>query len=132
MSADPPADPRPVIDGRAAAPVAERSSVDDRVRGGVSASRIAATAEGLVFTGEVSLAPNGGFASIRSSPREYGLAGATALLLRVRGDGQTDPLTVRTAAAFDGGSYQARFATQAGGSRRPPRSIRPGSLGSGS
>jgi hypothetical protein len=44
----------------------------------VSASQVTVTAEGLVFSGEVSLAHNGGFASIRAQPRGYDLAGATA------------------------------------------------------
>jgi hypothetical protein len=36
------------------------------------------------------------------------------LLLRVRGDGQTYKLALRTNEAFDGVQYQARFATRAG------------------
>ena len=68
----------------------------------------------MVFSGEVSLAHNGGFASIRAQPREYGLSGATALILRLQGDGQTYKFTLRTNDAFDGVQYQARFATTAG------------------
>jgi hypothetical protein len=90
------------------------SAVDDRVMGGVSASQVETTPEGLVFSGVVSLEQNGGFASIRAQPREYGLAGATAFILRVQGDGQTYKFGVRTDDAFDGVQYQARFATQVG------------------
>jgi NADH dehydrogenase [ubiquinone] 1 alpha subcomplex assembly factor 1 len=68
----------------------------------------------LAFSGVVSLANNGGFASIRAQPREYGLAGATAFVLRVQGDGRTYKFGVRTDDAFDGVQYQARFVTQAG------------------
>jgi len=114
MSANLPHETRPVIDFRDPAQGQAWTSVDDRVMGGVSASQMTVTAEGLVFSGEVSLAHNGGFASIRARPRGYDLAGATALLLRVRGDGQTYKLTLRTDDAFDGVQYQARFATQAG------------------
>ncbi|MCC6136855.1 MAG: CIA30 family protein [Gammaproteobacteria bacterium] len=39
--------------------------------------------------GAVSLDHNGGFASIRVQPQEYGLSEATALILRILGDGQT-------------------------------------------
>ena len=46
--------------------------------GGVSASQVTVTAEGLVFSGEVSLAHNGGFASIRARLGEHDLAGAMA------------------------------------------------------
>jgi NADH dehydrogenase [ubiquinone] 1 alpha subcomplex assembly factor 1 len=107
-SANPPP-ARMVIDLRDAAQIAPWSSVDDRVMGGVSASQIAASAEGLIFSGTVSLEQNGGFASIRAKPREYDLAGATALVVRVRGDGKRYKLTVRTDATFDGVQYQARF-----------------------
>lgn len=114
MSADSPTAIRLTLDFRDPAAVGEWTSVDDRVMGGLSASRIVATPEGLEFSGVVSLAHNGGFASIRARPREYDLAGATALLARVRGDGQTYQLTLRTDETFDGVQYQARFATPAG------------------
>jgi len=114
MSADSPTAIRLAIDFRDPAVVGEWTSVDDRVMGGISASRIVATPEGLEFSGVVSLAHNGGFASIRARPRAYDLAGTTALLLRVRGDGQTYKLALRTNEAFDGVQYQARFATRAG------------------
>ena len=114
MSADSPTAIRLMLDFRDAAVAREWTSVDDRVMGGVSASRVVATPEGLEFSGVVSLANNGGFASIRARPREYDLAGTTALLLRVRGDGQTYKLALRTNEAFDGVQYQARFATRAG------------------
>jgi NADH dehydrogenase [ubiquinone] 1 alpha subcomplex assembly factor 1 len=114
MSAAFATEPRPVLDFRDPAPAAAWASVDDRVMGGVSASRAEITPEGLVFHGTVSLAHGGGFASIRAQPREYGLAGATAFVLRVQGDGQTYKLALRTDEAFDGVQYQARFATQAG------------------
>ena len=88
-------------------------SVDDRVMGGVSASRVEASADGLVFTGHLSLDHNGGFASIRTRPGDYGLAGTEALRLRVRGDGKTYKLGIRTDETFDGIQYQARFHTSA-------------------
>lgn len=114
MSADSPTAIRLMLDFRDAAVAREWTSVDDRVMGGVSASRVVATPEGLEFSGVVSLAHNGGFASIRARPREYDLAGATALLARVRGDGQTYKLALRTDETVDGVQYQARFATPAG------------------
>jgi hypothetical protein len=114
MSAAFATEPRPVFDFRDPAPAAAWSAVDDRVMGGVSASRAEIAPEGLVFHGTVSLAHGGGFASIRAQPREYGLAGATALVLRVQGDGRTYKFGVRTDEAFDGVQYQARFATRPG------------------
>lgn len=105
---------RPVLDFRDLAPTPAWSAVDDRVMGGVSASQVEMTPEGLVFRGVVSLEQNGGFASIRAQPREYGLAGATAFVLRVQGDGQAYKFGLRTDDAFDGVQYQARFSTRVG------------------
>jgi NADH dehydrogenase [ubiquinone] 1 alpha subcomplex assembly factor 1 len=114
MSANLPDEARSVLEFRDPAQVRVWIAVDDRVMGGVSASQATVTAEGLAFSGVVSLANNGGFASIRAQPHGYDLAGATALLLRVRGDGQTYKLALRTEDVFDGVQYQARFATQPG------------------
>jgi hypothetical protein len=76
--------------------------------GGVSASRIAFAAEGhAVFSGEVSLANNGGFASVRSPVVAFGNVGGSAFLLTVRGDGKRYKFSIRTGAEFDGISYQA-------------------------
>jgi Complex I intermediate-associated protein 30 (CIA30) len=63
-----------------------------------------------VFEGEVSLAQNGGFASVRSGPGERGRAGATACLVEVRGDTKQFKLSLLTDDGFDSVSYQASFA----------------------
>ena len=114
MNADSSGEVRTVIDFCDPAQGSVWTAIDDRVMGGISASRIAATPEGMVFSGAVSLDHNGGFASIRAQPQEYGLSGAIALILRIQGDGQIYKFTLRTDDAFDGVQYQARFATQAG------------------
>jgi hypothetical protein len=89
--------------------------VDDVVMGGVSSSTFEPAEPGIArFRGHVSLENFGGFASVRTSPRNWDTAGATAFLLRVRGDGKTYKFTVRTSDAFDGIQYQARFAAPAG------------------
>ncbi len=89
--------------------------VDDVVMGGVSSSTFETAEPGIArFRGNVSLENFGGFASVRTSPRDWDSTGATAFLLRVRGDGKTYKFTVRTSDAFDGIQYQARFAAPAG------------------
>ena len=46
------------------------NSVNDGVMGGVSKGGVSRTEQGtMLFSGELSLANNGGFASIRTSPR---------------------------------------------------------------
>ena len=104
---------RLVIDFRDPAQVLGWTPVNDRVMGGVSTSQATSTADGMAFIGVVSLDNNGGFASIRALPCEYGLAGAIALVLRVRGDGKTYKFGIRTDDAYDGVQYQMRFTTQA-------------------
>lgn len=89
--------------------------VDDVVMGGVSRSTFEQAEAGVArFRGNVSLENSGGFASVRTPPREWGTAGAEAFVLRVRGDGKTYKFTLRTGDDFDGIQHQQRFTTTAG------------------
>jgi hypothetical protein len=88
--------------------------VNDAVMGGVSRSAFERAAPGVArFHGEVSLENSGGFASVRTPPREWNTAGARAFVLSVRGDGRTYKFTIRTGDGFDGIQYQQRFAPPA-------------------
>jgi len=90
-------------------------AVDDVVMGGVSGSSFETADAGIArFSGTVSLENSGGFASVRTAPRDWDTSGARAFVLRVRGDGKTYKFTVRTSDRFDGIQYQARFAPPAG------------------
>jgi len=85
--------------------------IDDRVMGGVSCSQLRYVPAGYaVFTGELSLERNGGFASVRSAPGEYGLPGAEGCLIELRGDSKQFKLSLLTDDGFDTVSYQAGFA----------------------
>lgn len=89
--------------------------VDDVVMGGVSRSAFEQAETGVArFRGDVSLENFGGFASVRTLPRDWDAAGAKAILLRVRGDGKTYKFTIRTGDGFDGIQYQQRFTATAG------------------
>lgn len=84
--------------------------VDDVVMGGVSRSSLQPVAPGIArFSGQVSLDHGGGFASIRTEPRAWRTEGATAIVMRCRGDGHTYKFTVRVDDGYDGLQYQARF-----------------------
>ena len=97
------------------ASVADWYPIDDAVMGGVSRSRLRHDPAGFaVFEGVVSLDRGGGFASVRSRPRDLGAAGAVAYVLEVRGDGRRYKLNLRTDEAFDGVNYQAAFDAAAG------------------
>jgi hypothetical protein len=85
-------------------------AIDDRVMGGQSRSRLCHDPAGhAVFEGEVSLAGNGGFASVRCSPADRGHAGAAACLIEVRGDPKAFKIGLLTDDGFDGLNYQAGF-----------------------
>jgi NADH dehydrogenase [ubiquinone] 1 alpha subcomplex assembly factor 1 len=91
------------------------SPIDDVVMGGVSRSSFTLARHGIAsFAGVVSLDNGGGFASVRTMPRDWDTARATAFLLHVLGDGRTYKLTVRSDDGFDGVQYQCRFTPPAG------------------
>ena len=84
--------------------------VGDVVMGGVSSSAFGIAEPSIArFSGNVSLENFGGFASVRTPPRDWDTAGAAAFVLRVRGDGKQYKFTLRTGDGFDGIQYQARF-----------------------
>lgn len=89
--------------------------IDDAVMGGISSSQLHPAPGGhAVFSGQVSFANNGGFASVRCLPCALGRPGVAALVLAVRGDGKRYRLNLRTDDAFDGIHYQAGFQPPAG------------------
>jgi len=93
---------------------AEWGAVDDRVMGGVSRSRMRFdTAGHAIFEGVMSLARNGGFASVRAAQTATVNGAATGYVLSVRGDGKRYKLSLRTAGRFDAVSYQTSFDTTA-------------------
>ena len=84
--------------------------VNDSVMGGISNSQVLQNDGNLVFTGNVSLANNGGFASIRT-PLDVKNQNITKIVLRVKGDGQTYQLRLRTNEYMDGAAYTHSFST---------------------
>ena len=91
--------------------VAGWRAIDDRVMGGVSRSQLRHDAAGhAVFEGMVSLARQGGFASVRSAPGALGAAGAQACALELRGGaGRLFKLSLFTDDGLDSVSWQAAF-----------------------
>ncbi|QBJ63270.1 CIA30 family protein [Pseudoalteromonas sp. DL-6] len=84
--------------------------VNDSVMGGISNSQVLQNDGNLVFTGNVSLANNGGFASIRTL-LDVQSQDITKIMLRVKGDGQTYQLRLRTNEYMDGAAYTRSFST---------------------
>ena len=91
-------------------------TVNDDVMGGVSTSMVTTDAETqrLVFSGNLSLENNGGFASIRSQWSDYDLTGYDGLVLRVRGDGRTYQFRIRTEETGSEIAYATLIETEVG------------------
>lgn len=91
-------------------------AVNDGVMGGRSSGAPKIVDGKLEFSGELSLANNGGFSSVRSVGRDFDLSDAAAVVLRVRGDGRRYQLRLATEARHRGiiVSYGAAFDTSAG------------------
>lgn len=90
-------------------------SVNDGVMGGISKGGFQRTDEGtLLFSGEISLENNGGFASVRTKPDEIGFAGATSIVVKAKGDGRTYWVDLRVADQMSASSYRAYLPTSAG------------------
>jgi len=90
-------------------------AINDGVMGGISQSGIRRTDEGTgVFAGALSLENSGGFASVRAALGPHDLSTWAGLEVRVRGDGRTYQLRLRSDDGFDGIAYAADFQTRAG------------------
>ncbi|MEM7305740.1 MAG: CIA30 family protein [Planctomycetota bacterium] len=103
---------RMLLDPAQAARSAGWRPVHDGVMGGVSDGRASATDAGVRFAGTLSLANGGGFASFRREVAWPELAAWDGLRLRIRGDGRTYKLILRTSAR--GVTWQTPFATRVG------------------
>ena len=88
--------------------------VNDGVMGGISDSQIAWNEkdETLIFSGNVSLENNGGFASIRTVPQKFDATDFSKVKIRVKGDGKIYKLRLRNSNQFDGIVFSKNFETQ--------------------
>ena len=91
----------------------EWQTVNDGVMGGVSDGRFKITdAKTMEFFGTLSLANNGGFASVRTKPKNLGIEQGDTLVAKVRGDGREYMLNLypnRQRVAY---SYRAAMQTK--------------------
>lgn len=108
-------EPRILLDFDEPGDVELFAPIDDAVMGGVSSSRMIQAAPGIAaFEGVVSLENRGGFASVRSRARPWETAGASAFLLRLRGDGKHYRFNVRTPSGPEAFRYEAGLELPAG------------------
>lgn len=88
--------------------------IDDRVMGGISQSTFEPSENNTaIFTGEVSLENNGGFASVRMESDMFDLNHYSGIILRVKSDGKDYNLNLKTDPNFSGVYFQAAFSPPA-------------------
>ena len=105
--------PRLLFDFRQPESAGQWQTVNDGVMGGVSNGAFRITpANTLEFTGVLSLANNGGFASVRSRPRGLGLKAGDCIVARIRGDGREYSLNIYTSRPLRAFSHRAFVATK--------------------
>ncbi len=91
------------------------NAVNNGVMGGVSEGGAEVTDDGtLLFSGDLSLENNGGFASIRTRPTQLGLGGHDGVALRVRGDGRTYTFDLYPSERRRASSFRVDVPTTAG------------------
>lgn len=84
--------------------------VNDNVMGGVSKSTLYLNKSGnLIFSGDVSLDNNGGFASCRLAIDNVNLEGISSFMIRVKGDGNT--YKFRVSERYSSINYSSNFKT---------------------
>lgn len=88
-------------------------AVDDVVMGGVSSSRLQVALGSVVFTGTVSTANSGGFASVRTRNFDppFDLSNSQGIRLKLKGDGNRYKFLLRDAVQWDGMAYAHSFDT---------------------
>lgn len=88
-------------------------TVNDGVMGGRSDGRFKINQrERMEFYGTLSLANNGGFASVRSRGANLGLTEGGSIVARVRGDGREYSLNLYTPRRRTAYSYRSKFQTK--------------------
>ncbi|MBB3329335.1 monofunctional biosynthetic peptidoglycan transglycosylase [Halomonas campaniensis] len=89
-------------------------AINDGVMGGVSRGGLTVEDGIGIFSGETSLANNGGFASVRRDPEAFDLGLEAGITLHVRGDGRAYQLRLYTDQLPQGAAYRSSFQPSAG------------------
>lgn len=105
-------EPRVLFDFTRPDAAAQWQTVNDGVMGGVSDGSFRITEKTLEFSGTLSLANNGGFASVRTKAKEIGLKTGDTLVARIRGDGREYSLNLYLDKQQRAFSYRAAIQTK--------------------
>lgn len=87
--------------------------VNDGVMGGLSSSNVVVNNEGkIIFSGNVLLENNGGFASLRSPVKDYNFEKFSGIEIKVKGDGKRYSISMKETTYFSGYFYTSTFETK--------------------
>lgn len=87
--------------------------VNDGVMGGLSSSKAIVNNDNkIIFSGNVSLENNGGFASLRSPVKDYDFSEFTGLELKLKTDGKLYSISMKETSYFTGYFYTKSFETK--------------------
>ena len=87
--------------------------VNDGVMGGLSSSKAMVNDDNkIIFSGNVSLENNGGFASLRSPVKDYNFEKFAGLEIKIKGDGKRYSVSMKETTYFNGYFYTNSFETK--------------------
>jgi len=87
--------------------------VNDGVMGGLSSSKAIVNDDNkIIFSGNVSLENNGGFASLRSAVKDYNFENFSGLEIKIKGDGKRYSISMKETTYFSGYFYTSTFETK--------------------
>jgi len=86
--------------------------VNDGVMGGLSSSKAIVKDEKIIFSGNVSLENNGGFASLRSTVKDYNFEKFSGIEIKIKGDGKRYSISMKETTYFNGYFYTSSFETK--------------------
>ena len=86
--------------------------VNDGVMGGLSSSKAIVKEDKIIFSGNVSLENNGGFASLRSPVKDYNFSEFKGLELKLKTDGKLYSISMKETSYFTGYFYTKSFETK--------------------
>jgi hypothetical protein len=87
--------------------------VNDGVMGGLSSSSAIVNDDNkIIFSGNVSLENNGGFASLRSPVKDYNFKKFSGIEIKIKGDGKLYSISMKETTYFNGYFYTSSFETK--------------------
>ena len=87
--------------------------VNDGVMGGLSSSKVFIDGDSkIIFSGNVSLENNGGFASLRSPVKNYNFENFSGIEIKIKGDGKLYSFSMKETSYFNGYFYTSSFETK--------------------